>query len=75
MTGTTPQERRAAVAIVGMAGRFPDAPTIELFWENLTAGVRSIRSFSTEEVLAAGADPILRAPAQLRQGRDDRRGN
>ncbi len=58
-----------AVAIVGMAGRFPDAATIDLFWENLTAGVRSIRSFSTEEVLAAGADPRhVRQPNYVKAG-------
>lgn len=48
-----------AIAIIGMAGRFPDAPTVETFWQNILNGKKSIRFFSEEEVLAAGADPVL----------------
>jgi acyl transferase domain-containing protein/tryptophanase/pimeloyl-ACP methyl ester carboxylesterase len=35
--------RPPEIAIIGMSGRFPDAPDLETFWENLRAGVRSIR--------------------------------
>jgi phthiocerol/phenolphthiocerol synthesis type-I polyketide synthase E len=42
------------IAIVGMAGRFPGARTIDEFWRNLRSGVESIRTFSDEELLAAG---------------------
>ncbi|HEX6899308.1 MAG TPA: SDR family NAD(P)-dependent oxidoreductase [Thermoanaerobaculia bacterium] len=45
------------VAVIGMAGRFPGAPTIERFWENLKNGVESIRFFTDEELLAAGVSP------------------
>ena len=31
-----------AVAIVGLAGRFPGARDVETFWSNLCAGVESI---------------------------------
>jgi polyketide synthase PksM len=31
------------VAIVGMAGRFPEAPDVETFWRNLAAGRDSVR--------------------------------
>ncbi|MEU5417941.1 SDR family NAD(P)-dependent oxidoreductase [Streptomyces sp. NPDC020667] len=31
-----------AIAIVGMAGRYPDAPDLDAFWENLLAGRDSI---------------------------------
>lgn len=43
-----------AVAIVGMAGRFPGARDLETFWNNLAQGVESIRFFTEEELRAAG---------------------
>ncbi|HEX9944676.1 MAG TPA: type I polyketide synthase, partial [Thermoanaerobaculia bacterium] len=42
------------VAIIGMAGRFPGADSIEKLWENLAAGVESIWFFTEEELVAAG---------------------
>jgi amino acid adenylation domain-containing protein len=40
----SPQEVPAgAVAVIGMAGRFPDAPDIDTFWANLLAGRVSVR--------------------------------
>jgi polyketide synthase PksN len=33
-----------AIAIIGMAARFPDAPNLETFWRNLVSGVASARS-------------------------------
>ncbi|HEV2844100.1 MAG TPA: type I polyketide synthase, partial [Thermoanaerobaculia bacterium] len=45
------------IAILGMAGRFPGAPDIERFWENLKNGVESVRFFTDEELLAAGVPP------------------
>lgn len=44
------------VAIIGMAGRFPGAANVDLFWRNLIAGVESISTFSDEELAAAGLD-------------------
>src|SRR5688500_7424102 len=38
-----------AVAVIGMAGRFPGAADVERFWENLRAGVHSITFFDAEE--------------------------
>ena len=32
-----------ALAIVGMAGRFPGARDVDEFWRNLSRGVKSIR--------------------------------
>ncbi|MFE9355076.1 type I polyketide synthase [Streptomyces olivaceoviridis] len=46
-----------AVAVIGMAGRFPGADDLDAFWENLTAGRESVRPVSDEEFLAAGGDP------------------
>ncbi len=38
------------IAIVGMAGRFPGAPDIRAFWENLRDGVVSIRQLEVNEL-------------------------
>ena len=56
-----PRRRRAdePIAIVGMAGRFPGAPDVEAFWENLCAGRETIRVFAPQEL-----DPSI--PAALR---------
>ncbi len=54
-----PNGAAASVAIVGMAGRFPGAPTIDDFWRNLREGVESIRFFSPEELKEAGIPPEL----------------
>jgi acyl transferase domain-containing protein len=40
---------RGSVAIVGMAGRFPGAATLEEFWNNLRSGVESIEFFGEED--------------------------
>jgi non-ribosomal peptide synthase protein (TIGR01720 family) len=42
------------IAIIGMAGRFPGATSVEQFWRNIRDGVESITFFSEEELLAAG---------------------
>src|SRR6516162_11728710 len=47
------------IAVVGAAGRFPGARTVSQFWRNLCAGVESVRSFSDDELLAAGESPEL----------------
>ncbi|BBY15898.1 type I polyketide synthase [Mycolicibacterium litorale] len=43
-----------AIAIVGVAGRFPGADTVSAFWRNLRRGEESIVTLSEEELLAAG---------------------
>jgi len=48
----TPADEEA-IAIVGMAGRFPGAADIPALWSNLRAGVESIRRFTREELLDA----------------------
>ena len=47
------------IAIVGMAGRFPGARSLEQFWENLKNGVESVKIFSDEELRAAGVPDAL----------------
>ncbi|GHC40254.1 type I polyketide synthase [Streptomyces cinnamoneus] len=45
------------VAIVGMACRFPGAPTVEAFWDLLREGRESVRFPTEDELPAAGAGP------------------
>jgi amino acid adenylation domain-containing protein len=55
-----PAERaREGIAIIGMAGRFPGANSIEAFWSNLLAGADSITDFG-EADLDPSIDPKLR---------------
>jgi phthiocerol/phenolphthiocerol synthesis type-I polyketide synthase E len=61
MRNSSPVSNEAALAIVGMAGRFPGATNLDEFWQNLAGGIKSIRRFSREELLAAGVAPDLLA--------------
>ncbi|MBV9083652.1 MAG: SDR family NAD(P)-dependent oxidoreductase, partial [Acidobacteriaceae bacterium] len=54
---------RGAIAITGMAGRFPEAPDVNTFWTNLAAG----RSAGTEP-------PLTRWGAEQRNELDTHRG-
>ncbi|NJN10371.1 MAG: type I polyketide synthase [Richelia sp. RM1_1_1] len=47
------------IAIIGMAGRFPGAKSIDQFWQNLCDGKESISFFTNEELIASGVDPVL----------------
>ena len=38
------------IAIIGMDGKFPGAPNLEVFWENLRNGVESVARFEPEEL-------------------------
>ncbi|MFL5542600.1 MAG: beta-ketoacyl synthase N-terminal-like domain-containing protein, partial [Longimicrobiaceae bacterium] len=59
----------AAIAIVGMAGRFPGARDVDEFWSNLRGGVEGITFFTEEELRAAGVSPALLAnPRYVRAG-------
>ncbi|ULA61382.1 MAG: Carrier domain-containing protein [Nitrospira sp.] len=44
------------IAVIGMAGRFPDAPDIETFWRNLCAGKESVSELSLQHLSEAGVD-------------------
>ena len=47
----------SALAVIGMAGRFPGARDLSQFWENLRSGIESISTFSDEELRASGIGP------------------
>lgn len=59
MSDSAAQQREKGIAIVGLAGRFPGAPTVKDFWRSLTDGVEAIRFASDAELSAAGVDPAL----------------
>ncbi|GMU10103.1 non-ribosomal peptide synthetase/type I polyketide synthase [Corallococcus caeni] len=42
------------IAIVGMSGRFPGAPTLDAFWDNLRRGVHSRRELTEADLEQAG---------------------
>lgn len=47
------------IAVIGMAGRFPGANNLEVFWRNVRDGIESVSVLSEPELLAAGVDPKL----------------
>jgi acyl transferase domain-containing protein/acyl carrier protein len=55
------------IAIVGLSGRFPGAPTLEAFWRNLREGVEAVSFFTEDELREAGVDPaVLADPLYVR---------
>ena len=69
MASADSSDHLGEIAIVGMAGRFPGAGSVDEFWRNLRDGVESIRFYSDAELLAAGVDPqILHDPHYVRAG-------
>ena len=57
-----------AIAVIGMAGRFPGADSVTEFWENLCRGEESVVTLSEEELTAAGVSAkTLADPAYVRR--------
>ncbi|AGC47287.1 non-ribosomal peptide synthetase [Myxococcus stipitatus DSM 14675] len=55
------------IAIIGMSGRFPGAPTLDAFWSNLVGGVESVAQYTDEELLAAGVSAAaFKSPRYVR---------
>jgi acyl transferase domain-containing protein/acyl carrier protein len=48
LSGALVSDRPSAIAIIGMAGRFPGARNLTEFWHNLQAGVESITFFDDD---------------------------
>ncbi|HYS41521.1 MAG TPA: polyketide synthase, partial [Pseudonocardiaceae bacterium] len=53
----THDDETPAIAVVGMAGRFPGAADVDRFWHNLRDGVESVVDLDDEDLLRNGADP------------------
>ncbi|MEV6332913.1 beta-ketoacyl synthase N-terminal-like domain-containing protein [Streptomyces sp. NPDC051909] len=51
---TSPHSTQGSIAIVGMAGRFPGANSIDGLWSMLLQGTEAVRRFTPEELAAAG---------------------
>ncbi len=62
----TEPAHESAVALVGMAGRFPGAADVEQLRRNLAAGIPGLRELTGEELAAAGVDPAT--PGHVRVG-------
>lgn len=62
----TEPAHESAVALVGMAGRFPGAADVEQLRGNLAAGVSGLRDLTDDELAAAGVDPAT--PGHVRVG-------
>ncbi len=59
----------SAIAIVGMAGRFPDARDVDGFWRNVVEARESVRPLGDEALEAAGVSPSLLAdPRYVKAG-------
>ncbi|ESZ12162.1 hypothetical protein X737_27550 [Mesorhizobium sp. L48C026A00] len=55
--GKEPKQDRNAIAIIGMAGRFPGAENVDQFWSNLVDGIESIADLDEQTLREAGVDP------------------
>jgi phthiocerol/phenolphthiocerol synthesis type-I polyketide synthase E len=57
-----------AIAVIGMAGRFPGADSVSVFWDNLCRGEESIVTLSEEALTAAGVSAkTLADPGYVRR--------
>ncbi|HMN78586.1 MAG TPA: SDR family NAD(P)-dependent oxidoreductase [Burkholderiaceae bacterium] len=69
MKRASPEFPSNAIAIVGVAGRFPGARDLQAFWQNIREGVESLTEFSDAELDAAGvAAALYRNPRYVRRG-------
>ncbi|PRH84434.1 non-ribosomal peptide synthetase [Labrys okinawensis] len=55
-----------AIAVIGMAGRFPGARSVGEFWQNLRNGVESITRFEDSELEDTFGPDVRRAPNFVR---------
>lgn len=52
----------SAIAVIGMAGRLPGAPTLAAFWDNLLAGRDCVTRATTDELRGLVPDELLDDP-------------
>lgn len=68
MSSTTDALPDTAIAVIGMAGRFPGANSVAAFWDNLRRGEESITTLSEAQLRASGVgDEVLANPAYVRR--------
>lgn len=69
MSGSSEAQTGVEIAVVGMAGRFPDAPDVEVLWRNVCDGVESVRPLSDASLRACGvAAAALADPSYVKNG-------
>ncbi len=54
------------IAVVGMSCKFPEADTIEEFWENLKNGKNSISQFTEEEALKEDKESLVKQSSYVK---------
>lgn len=59
MSDTDFDDNSADIAIIGMAGRFPGAESVEQLWENIADGIESISDLDEQDLIHCGVDPAL----------------
>ncbi len=59
MSTDTTNNLIGAIAVIGLAGRFPQARDLETFWQNLMAKKEVVTFFTKQELLDAGVSPEL----------------
>ena len=60
-------EALEAIAVVGMAGRFPGAASVDELWSNLRQGLEGIHHFDDDELRRAGvSESLLENPNYVR---------
>ncbi len=52
MSNLESENRLEGIAVIGMAGRFPGAPNLETYWDNILAGKDTITRFSRADLEA-----------------------
>src|SRR5712675_2956625 len=66
MTHSVSPSLLGGVAIIGMAGRFPGAQSVDQFWRNQLNGVESISHFNVEELEVPRARELSERPTYVR---------
>jgi acyl transferase domain-containing protein len=66
-TPEAPEPHAGAIAIVGMAARFPDSPDLATFWDNLKSGRECIRDLADADLQDGLADVARSNPAYVRR--------
>ena len=66
MTHSESPSLLGGVAIIGMAGRFPGAQSVDQFWRNQLNGVESISYFNVEELEVPRARELCERPTYVR---------
>lgn len=56
------------IAVIGMAGRFPGAETLERFWENLVSGADVRTTFTDEELAGHIPERLLSKEDYVKKG-------